>query len=117
MRSVDFLFAADGTSAQRVYQAGAVLFTQDDIGDYFGSIHRGLVKLSVASPSGKAAIISICGPGDVIGTECLGGDHRWLATATAMTATTVRVADVVRVRQMMQQSPALTSPFIRHLLS
>src|SRR5277367_6090787 len=52
-------------------------------------IQEGKVKLSVVNEVGKEAIVAILGPTDFFGEVCLTGQKICLATATALTLTTV----------------------------
>ena len=53
------------------YQDRQVIYSQGDAADAMFHIENGNVKLVVASPRGKQAVIAILGPGDVFGEGCL----------------------------------------------
>jgi CRP-like cAMP-binding protein len=50
----------------REYQNRQAIYSQGDGADAIFHIQNGRVKLVVASPRGKQAVIAILGPGDVI---------------------------------------------------
>ena len=55
----------------REYQDRQAIYSQGDAADAMFQIQNGNVKLVVASPRGKQAVIAILGPGDVFGEGCL----------------------------------------------
>jgi CRP-like cAMP-binding protein len=80
-------------------------------------IENGHVKLVVASPRGKQAVIAILGPGDVFGEGCLVNRSLRKSTATAIQASTIsRVKKGILVR-LIQQDPAFAKLFISYLVS
>jgi CRP-like cAMP-binding protein len=80
-------------------------------------IENGHVKLVVASPRGKQAVIAILGPGDVFGEGCLVNQSLRKSTATAIQASTIsRVKKGILVRRI-HQDPAFAKLFISYLVS
>jgi CRP-like cAMP-binding protein len=67
----------------------SVVFSQGDIATQVMYIQEGSVKFSVISKTGKEVIVAMLGAGDFFGEGGLAGQPRRLATATAMSATTV----------------------------
>jgi CRP/FNR family transcriptional regulator, cyclic AMP receptor protein len=61
------------------------IFHQSEPADSVFYLRQGTVKLSVISKEGKQAIISILGPGEFFGEECLAGRQLRIATATTVT--------------------------------
>ena len=59
-------------------------------------IDKGTVKLSVLSRTGKEAVVGLLERGDFFGEGCLAGQARRMATATALTPTTMLVVDDAR---------------------
>src|SRR6185436_10316229 len=73
------------------YSPATSIFTQGDPADTVLYIQQGSVKLSVLSQAGRAAVVGVLGSGDFFGEGALAGQPVRLATATAMTASTILV--------------------------
>jgi CRP/FNR family cyclic AMP-dependent transcriptional regulator len=56
-----------GGATQHVLAANATLFAAGDAGDGCYRIERGLVKVAVTSPTGEERIVSLLGPGAIVG--------------------------------------------------
>jgi CRP/FNR family cyclic AMP-dependent transcriptional regulator len=61
------------------------IFVQGDSSDAVFYIHKGKVRLTVVSKSGKEVTIGILNEGDFFGEGCLAGQTLRLFSATAMT--------------------------------
>jgi CRP-like cAMP-binding protein len=99
------------------YPKSAILFAQGDAALDVMYIQKGSVKLSVISKTGKEAIVAILGVGDFFGEGCLAGQTVRMATATAMSATSVLVVEKAHMEKMLHKEPALSDRFIVHMLS
>ena len=53
------------------YAPSVVIFSQGDAANEVMYLQHGAVKLTVVSPAGKEAIISVLQPGDFFGEGCL----------------------------------------------
>ena len=62
-----FLKKAGTQKTTRDYQDRQAIYSQGDAADAMFQIQNGNVKLVVASPRGKQAVIAILGPGDMFG--------------------------------------------------
>ena len=80
-------------------------------------IQHGSVKLSVLSRTGKEAIVAILRPGDFFGEGCLAGQPRRIATASALSASTVLVVEKPQMLEMLHTQPALADRFLSHMLA
>ena len=80
-------------------------------------IQQGSVKISVLSKTGKEAIVGMLSAGDFFGEGCLAGQTRRMATATAMTPTTVLIVEKPHMMQMLHKEPALSDLFRVHMLA
>ena len=99
------------------YARSAVVFAQGDpAGDVF-YIQLGSIKLSVLSRTGKEAVVAMLGAGDFFGEGCLAGQQRRMATASALSATTVLVIEKNQMLEMIHNEPALAERFLTHMLS
>lgn len=84
------LLAAVGQrSATRTYQRRQPIFSQGDRADSVFFLQRGKVKLTVISRHGKQAVVALLGPGDFFGEGCLAGQPLRMATATALTESSI----------------------------
>jgi CRP-like cAMP-binding protein len=97
-------------------KAGKEIFAQGDECSRVYYIHRGIVKLSTLSPQGKSAVVSILGPSDLVGVECLTGEKTHQTTATALVqSSAVRMRSGVLMR-LLRERPPTASQFIDYLL-
>ena len=99
------------------YSSSVAIFSQGDLADEVMYLQHGAVKLTVVSPSGKEAIISVLQPGDFFGEGCLAGQTHRMATAVAVNASAVAVIGKSHMVEMMQRKPAFNDRFLRHMLS
>ena len=77
--------AAIVSLAQTVhYAARKVIFREGEPGDHLLIVLEGRVKVSLTSPEGKEAILSLMGPGEALGEVALLDGEARSATVTAM---------------------------------
>jgi len=79
-------------------------------------IREGSVKLTVVSASGREAVVAILGPGDFLGEGCLAGQSICMATATAITPTTVLVIEKHEMIRVLHGQHEFSDRFITYLL-
>jgi CRP/FNR family transcriptional regulator, cyclic AMP receptor protein len=107
-----------GVRFQReAYEPGAAIFAQGDAATSVMYLEDGRVRLSVLSHAGKEAIIAVLEPGHFFGEGCLVGQTQRMATASAMTPSSivlVRKPDMVRHLHAQQ---AFADRFLRHMLA
>jgi CRP/FNR family cyclic AMP-dependent transcriptional regulator len=93
------------------------VFSQGDAADSIFYIHKGKIKLTVVSNSGKEAVIAILSAGDFFGEGCLAGQTRRMSTATAMSSTSVtRIGKTAAIRVLHDQ-PVFAGLFLQHMLA
>jgi CRP-like cAMP-binding protein len=94
------------------------IFSQGEPGDTVFYIHKGKVKLTVVSPSGKEATIAILGAGNFVGEECITSDQplRTCSSKALTPCTMLRIRRQEMVRTLTEQ-PAMSRVFIKYLLS
>ena len=80
-------------------------------------LQEGSVKLSVLSRLSKEAVVAILGPGDFFGEGCLAGQPRRMATAMALSASTVLVVEKPQMLEMLHTRPSLADRFLSHMLA
>jgi CRP/FNR family transcriptional regulator, cyclic AMP receptor protein len=92
------------------------VFSQGDACNSVMYIQKGGVKLSVVSASGKEAVVAILGPGDFLGEGGLAGQPLRMATASAVTPTTVLVIETKEMVRVLHAEHALSDRFITYML-
>ena len=113
----NFLKRVGTQKTTREYQDRQAIYSQGDPADAMFHIQNGNVKLVVASPRGKEAVIAILGPGDVFGEGCLVNRSLRKSTATAIQTSTIsRVKKGILIR-LIHQDPAFAKLFISYLVS
>jgi len=102
----------------REYQDQQAIYSQGDVADAMFHIHSGNVKLTVASRSGKKAVIAILGRGDIFGTGCLAKKpSRRMSGATAVHPSTITRVEKDTIVRVINQDPVFSKLFIAYLLS
>jgi len=115
--SRNFLKRIGAQKTVQEYQGRQVIYSQGNAADAMFHIQRGSVKLVVASPRGKQAVIAILGPGDVFGEGCLVNRSLRMSTATAIQPSTVACMKKGPLVRLIHQDPAFAKLFISYLLS
>jgi CRP-like cAMP-binding protein len=92
------------------------VFSQGDTSKSVMYIQKGGVKLSVVSASGKEAVVAILGPGDFLGEGGLAGQPLRMATATAVTPTSVLAIETKEMVRVLGAEHALSDRFITYML-
>jgi CRP-like cAMP-binding protein len=107
-----------GGLAKRVveYQRGEIIFSQGDASENVMYLQEGGVKLSVASKTGREAVMAMLGPGDFFGEECLAGQTARKGSATAVTQSTVLAIRKDQMVRLLHTQPEWADRFITHLL-
>ena len=99
------------------YGRSEVVFSQGDPATDVFYLQQGSVKLSVLSRTGKEAVVAVLGPGDFFGEGCLAGQPRRMATASALTASTVLAVQKPQMLEMLHRQPSLAERFLSHMLT
>jgi CRP-like cAMP-binding protein len=99
------------------YGREETIFTQGDACGMVLYIRTGSVKLSVRSKAGHEAIVTMLGPGDFFGDECLSGQPVRTRSATAATPSVVVLIGKAKMIQLLHKQHAMSDRFIAHLLS
>jgi CRP/FNR family transcriptional regulator, cyclic AMP receptor protein len=93
------------------------VFRQGQPADSLFYLRRGKVKLTVISPEGKEAVISILSAGEFFGDGCLAGQTVRMATAVAMTDCTIDKIDKQLMTRMLHEHREMAELFVKHLLT
>jgi len=115
--SRNFLKRIGAQKTTREYQDRQAIYSQGDAADAMFHIQHGSVKLAVASPRGKQAVIAILGPGDVFGEGCLVNRSLRKSTATAIQPSSIACVKKGPLVRLIHQEPAFAKLFISCLLS
>jgi len=105
--------------ARRVmkFRRSEVVFSQGDRGNDVRYIQKGAIKLSVLSRIGKEAVVAMLAPGDFFGEGVLAGQPVRLATATAVTGSSVLIIEKAAMVQLLHNEPAFADRFISFMLT
>jgi CRP-like cAMP-binding protein len=112
-----FLARLAGRSAVSQYRKNQVVFAQGDPADAVFYVQTGEIKLTVVSSRGKAAIIAILRAGDFFGEGCLAGQPLRMATASALTETSIVRMQKARMTRLLHEDSAFSDVFVAYLLS
>jgi CRP/FNR family transcriptional regulator, cyclic AMP receptor protein len=112
-----FLKKVGSQTITRDYHDRQAIYSQGDVADAIFQIHDGNVKLVVASPRGKQAVIAILGPGDVFGEGCLATKSLRVSTATAVQLSTIACVKKATLVRLIHNDPTFAKLFISYLLA
>jgi CRP-like cAMP-binding protein len=112
-----FLESAGGARAVRKYPRSAVIFSQGDPAADVFYVQQGSVKLSVLSRTGKEAVVAILNRGDFFGEGGLAAQPRRMATASAMSASTILVIPKATMLDALHRQTAFADRFLAHMLA
>ena len=97
-------------------QKGATVFSQGDKVDAIYFIRTGKVKITVVSPAGREAVLSIVKSREFFGEGCLGGQTLRFGTATTMQPSTLFRIEKQAMFQALHSQPRLAASFTTSLL-
>ncbi len=113
---VEAFVARYGGVTRRAFKAGERLFLQAEPSSRLFYIQEGQVQLTVVSPQGKEAILSIVGAGDFCGESCLVAGCVRSATATCLTDSFVAKLDRASLIRAIRQDTAFAEFFLVRVL-
>lgn len=99
------------------YGRTATVFSQGERCSGVMYLRRGRVILTVRSDAGREGVVAKVGPGQFFGEGCLAGRSTRTATATATTASSVRLIATATMRHLLRREPRLADHFIAHMLA
>ena len=112
-----FLDSAGAARTIRKYPRSTVIFSQGDPATDVFYVQSGSVKLSVLSRTGKEAVVAILGRGDFFGEGCLASQPRRMATASAMSPSTVLVIQRAKMLEVLHTQAEFAERFLAHMLA
>jgi CRP/FNR family cyclic AMP-dependent transcriptional regulator len=93
------------------------IFSQGDAADAVFFIQKGRAKLSVVSGEGKEATVSVLGPGNFVGEDCVTGVKTVrISSAIAMTDCTVLRIERKEMMRVIHEEHAFSDVFVAYLL-
>jgi CRP/FNR family cyclic AMP-dependent transcriptional regulator len=98
------------------YLKGETIFSQGGPCDSVLYLQQGGVKLTIASPTGKEAVISLLYAGDFLGEGCIAGHSFRPATATTLEDTTALVIDKQEMIRVLHEEHEFSDRFVAHML-
>ena len=102
---------------RREYPRGAALFHHGDRSDFVVVLLEGRVKIVVSSEEGAEALLSVRGPGAVIGELAAIDDRPRLATAIALERLAVQIVSAEAFRAFIAEHPGAALTLIRTLVT
>jgi CRP-like cAMP-binding protein len=99
------------------YRKNHIIFNQGDPADSVFYIQRGKIKIAIVSPRGKEAVIAILSEGFFFGEGCLAGQPVRMATALAITDSSVVQVKRAVMTRILREQPEFSETFITHLLT
>jgi len=99
------------------YRKSQKIFSQGDPTTKVMYVQQGGVKLSVVNEVGKEAILAMLGPGDFFGEGGMAGQPVRMATATAITPTTLLVIEKDEMIRVLHAEHAFSDRFVSYMLS
>jgi CRP/FNR family transcriptional regulator, cyclic AMP receptor protein len=93
-------------------------YAQGDPADVIYFVQAGRLRVTVTSTNGKEATITLVGPGEFVGENCMISAHPLhLATATAMVDTDLLKIGKAEMLRVLHDEPKLSEMFMHFLLS
>jgi len=93
-------------------------FVQGDPADAIFYLQKGQLRVTVTSASGKEATITLVGPGEFVGENCMVSAHPLrLATATAMIECELLKIGKAEMTRVLHQEPEFSEMFTSFLLT
>jgi CRP/FNR family cyclic AMP-dependent transcriptional regulator len=112
-----FLDSASVSKKVVDFRAREVIFRQGDPSDHIFYIQQGGVKLSVVNNFGKEAVVGVLEPGEFFGEGCLTGLPLRMASAAAITPTTVLAIEKKEMLRVLHTEHAFSDRFISYMLA
>jgi CRP/FNR family cyclic AMP-dependent transcriptional regulator len=94
-----------------------IIFSQGDPADSVMYVQKGTVKFTVASESGKEAVVAIFGSGDFFGEGGMAGQKVRMGTATAVVPSTILIIGKGEMVRVLHAELSLSERFLTYMLA
>ena len=98
------------------YKAGETIITQGEECSEVHYIEKGVIKLTLVSNHGRAAVLGILGEGDFFGEGCLTGQSTHFTSAIALVDSSVSTVKRKTMQKLIDEDRQLCTGFINYLL-
>jgi CRP/FNR family cyclic AMP-dependent transcriptional regulator len=107
----------DARKSEAKYHKDQSVYSQGDPADCIYFMRAGSVKVAIASPTGREAVVGILQAGHFCGDECLTGRKWRLATVTALTECVLVRLEKAGVVRALHEDSAFSELFISYLMA
>jgi len=111
----DEMMEVASITISKSYKKGEMIYIAGEKKKTLYVIHKGKVKLTRISPSGKEQILTILGPGDFMGELSLFNDEPITNNAEALEDTTVCIIDGDKLKEIMAKYPTIAFKVLEEL--
>ena len=111
----DEMLEVAGITNSREYKKGEMIYMAGDRGDSLFVIHKGKVKITRFSESGKEQVIRVLGPGEFMGELSLFVYENLTDNAEALENTTVCVIAGEKLKELMGKYPSIAFKVLEEL--
>jgi len=98
-------------------ERGETIFAQGDTADAVFYVHKGKIKLTVVSQTGKEATVGVLGEGSFFGEGSLAGQSLRMGSASAMTDCMVLHIEKQAMVEALHRERLFSDLFVSHLLA
>lgn len=102
-------------TTDRTFQKGEMIYTAGDKGEKLYVIHKGRVKITRLSASGKEQVIRVLGPGDFMGELSLFSPLPMTDNAEALESSTMCIIEGGRLKDLMARTPSIALKVMQEL--
>lgn len=99
----------------KIYKKGEMIYIAGDEGEKLLVVHKGKVKITRFSQSGKEQVIRILNPGDFMGELSLFVKSPRLDNAEALEDTVICIIDGKELKKLMNKYPSITFKILEEL--
>ncbi|HOJ09217.1 MAG TPA: Crp/Fnr family transcriptional regulator [Clostridiales bacterium] len=104
-----------GITSDRTYEKGEMIYIAGDKGEKLYVIHKGKVKISRVSESGKEQVIRVLGPGEFMGELSLFSSSPLTDNGEALEKTTVCIISKDKIKELMAKYPVISFKVMEEL--
>jgi CRP/FNR family transcriptional regulator, cyclic AMP receptor protein len=98
------------------HRSDDTIFMQGQAADSVYFLLQGKVRLAVATPEGKEAIVATLGAGEFFGEGCLGGQSKRMATAVSVGDSRLISVEKPVMLRMLHEESGFAALFVTHLV-